>query len=65
MDYTTRRARQKQGIQKAKEAGVYIGEAKNEKARELVKMLLNAGHKPAKVMDLYGVSRATFYRIKK
>lgn len=65
MDYETRRARQKQGIEKAKENGVYIGKAKDEKARELVKTLLNAGHKPSKVMELAGVSRATFYRIKK
>lgn len=65
MDYETRRARQKQGIEKAKENGVYIGKAKDEKARELVKTLLTSGHKPAKVMELAGVSRATFYRIKK
>lgn len=64
-DYETRRARQKQGIEKAKEAGVYIGKAKDERAREVVKSLLSAGHKPAKVMELAGVSRATFYRIKK
>lgn len=64
-DYETRRARQKQGIEKAKEAGVYVGKAKDERAREIVKSLLNTGHKPAKVMELAGVSRATFYRIKK
>ncbi|EPO8028030.1 recombinase family protein [Enterobacter hormaechei] len=64
-DYETRRARQKQGIEKAKEAGVYVGKAKDERAREVVKSLLSAGHKPAKVMELAGVSRATFYRIKK
>ena len=64
-DYETRRARQKQGIEKAKEAGMYVGKAKDERAREVVKSLLSAGHKPAKVMELAGVSRATFYRIKK
>lgn len=64
-DYETRRARQKQGIEKAKEAGVYVGKAKDERAREVVKSLLSAGHKPAKVMELAGVSRSTFYRIKK
>lgn len=64
-DYETRRARQKQGIEKAKEAGVYVGKAKDKRAREVVKSLLSAGHKPAKVMELAGVSRATFYRIKK
>mgnify|MGYP000875860151 FL=1 len=64
-DYETRRARQKQGIEKAKKAGVYVGKAKDERAREVVKSLLSAGHKPAKVMELAGVSRATFYRIKK
>ncbi|HDU1473893.1 TPA: helix-turn-helix domain-containing protein [Klebsiella pneumoniae] len=37
----------------------------DERAREVVKSLLSAGHKPAKVMELAGVSRATFYRIKK
>ncbi len=64
-DYETRRARQKQGIEKAKEHGVYVGKAKDVRARELVRSLLRDGHKPAKVMELAGVSRATFYRIKK
>ncbi|MGU0017093.1 hypothetical protein ACVXG9_27820 [Escherichia coli] len=33
--------------------------------REVVKSLLSAGHKPAKVMELAGVSHVTFYCIKK
>ncbi|PSY67097.1 hypothetical protein C7B16_05525 [Escherichia sp. 20412-1] len=60
-DYETCRARQKQ----AKAAGMYVCKAKDKRAREVVKSLLSAGHKPAKVMELAGVSHVTFYCIKK
>ncbi|MDU5836674.1 MAG: recombinase family protein [Pantoea sp.] len=64
-DYETRRARQAQGIAKAKEAGVYAGKPKDEEAREMVRELLEKGVKPASIIKASGISRATFYRIKK
>lgn len=64
-DYETRRARQAQGIAKAKEAGVYVGKPKDEEAREMVRELLEKGVKPASIIKASGISRATFYRIKK
>lgn len=64
-DHKTRRARQNQGIEKTYEAGVFVGKAKDEREREVVKLILSAGHKPAKVMELDGVSRVTFYRIRR
>jgi len=45
--------------------GMYVCKAKDKRAREVVKSLLSAGHKPAKVMELAGVSHVTFYCIKK
>ncbi|MBZ6385010.1 MULTISPECIES: recombinase family protein [Pantoea] len=64
-DYETRRARQAQGIAKAKEAGVYAGKPKDEEAREMVRDLLEKGVGPARIMKAAGISRATYYRIKK
>ncbi|MFJ5159268.1 recombinase family protein [Pantoea sp. NPDC088449] len=64
-DYETRRARQAQGIEKAKSAGVYNGKPKDEEAREMVRDLLEKGVEPNRVMKAAGISRATFYRIKK
>jgi len=64
-DYETRRARQAQGIAKAKEAGMYAGKPKDEEAREMVRELLEKGVKPASIIKASGISRATFYRIKK
>jgi len=64
-DYETRRSRQAQGIAKAKEAGVYAGKPKDEEAREMVRELLEKGVKPASIIKASGISRATFYRIKK
>jgi len=64
-DYETRRARQAQGIEKAKAAGVYIGKPKDEEAREMVATLLAKDVAPKDVMKAAGISRATYYRIKK
>jgi DNA invertase Pin-like site-specific DNA recombinase len=64
-DYETRRARQAQGIEKAKSAGVYTGKPKDEEAREMVRDLLEKGVEPNRVMKAANISRATFYRIKK
>ncbi|OAT20747.1 putative resolvase [Buttiauxella noackiae ATCC 51607] len=64
-DYETRRKRQAQGIEKAKEAGLYTGKEKDMQARETVHEMLAQKVKPALIMKAAGISRATFYRIKK
>jgi DNA invertase Pin-like site-specific DNA recombinase len=64
-DYETRRARQAQGIAKAKDAGLYVGKPKDAEAREMVRELMDKGVKPASIIKAANISRATFYRIKK
>ncbi|NUU65110.1 recombinase family protein [Enterobacteriaceae bacterium BIT-l23] len=64
-DYETRRKRQAQGIERAKAAGAYTGKEKDMQAREAVKEMLEQNVKPALIMKAAGISRATFYRIKK
>lgn len=64
-DYETRRKRQAQGIAKAKQAGLYKGKEKDLEARETVREMLVQNVKPAHIMKAAGISRATFYRIKK
>ena len=64
-DYETRRKRQAQGIAKAKQAGLYTGKEKDLEARETVHEMLAQNVKPAHIMKAAGISRATFYRIKK
>ncbi|MDW2741481.1 recombinase family protein [Atlantibacter subterraneus] len=64
-DYETRRARQKQGIARAKAAGIYTGREKDMDARNVVHEMLAQNVKPAHIMKAAGISRATFYRIKK
>ncbi|HBY9717271.1 TPA: recombinase family protein [Klebsiella aerogenes] len=64
-DYETRRKRQAQGIAKAKQAGLYTGKEKDLEARETVREMLAQNVKPAHIMKAAGISRATFYRIKK
>lgn len=63
-DYETRRKRQQQGIERAKSEGIYIGRAKNQEAREIVREMLEQGVKPELIMKAAGISRATYYRIK-
>ena len=64
-DYETRRKRQAQGIERAKLAGLYTGKEKDMEARETVREMLAQNVKPAHIMKAAGISRATFYRIKK
>lgn len=64
-DYETRRRRQAQGIEKAKAAGLYTGKEKDFEARETVREMLAQKVKPALIMKAAGISRATYYRIKK
>ncbi|EOR4944540.1 recombinase family protein [Escherichia coli] len=63
-DYEIRRKRQQQGIERAKSEGIYIGRAKNQEAREIVREMLEQGVKPELIMKAAGISRATYYRIK-
>lgn len=65
VDYETRRARQAQGIERAKAEGKYNGKSKDESAREIVRAMLTVGNKPEHIMKAAGISRATFYRIKR
>ncbi len=64
-DYETRRKRQAQGIERAKQAGLYTGKEKDMEARDTVREMLAQNVKPAHIMKAAGISRATFYRIKK
>lgn len=64
-DYETRRKRQAQGIERAKAAGLYTGKEKDLEARETVREMLAQKVKPALIMKAAGISRATYYRIKK
>ncbi|WP_395313976.1 recombinase family protein [Enterobacter sp. ECC-219] len=64
-DYETRRKRQAQGIERAKQAGLYTGKEKDMEARDTVREMLAQNVKPAHIMKAADISRATFYRIKK
>jgi DNA invertase Pin-like site-specific DNA recombinase len=59
-----RRERQLEGVAKAKAAGRYKGRAKTAQAKsgEVIK-LYEEGAKPARIVELTGVSRASVYRI--
>ncbi|MCM2852742.1 hypothetical protein LP586_15785, partial [Escherichia coli] len=54
-DYETCRARQKQGIEKAKAAGMYVCKAKDKRAREVVKSLLSAGGNDSNLLIVFYV----------
>ena len=64
-DYETRRARQKQGIARAKAEGLYAGREKDQAARKVVREMLAQNVKPALIMKAADISRATYYRIVK
>lgn len=51
-DYTTRRERQAQGIQLAKQRGAYKGRQADDKRRELILQLRGSGHSIAKTAEL-------------
>ncbi|KDS99269.1 resolvase, N terminal domain protein [Escherichia coli 2-011-08_S4_C3] len=65
VDYETRLMRQRQGIARAKAEGLYRGSQKDVAARETVREMLGQGVKPERIMKAAGISRATFYRIKR
>lgn len=64
-DYETRRERQRQGIEIAKDKGVYQGRPRNEPMRERVRMLLGSGMGTRATAREVGVSPTTVTRIKK
>lgn len=57
-DYTTRRERQAQGIQLAKQRGAYRGRRADDKRRELILQLRGAGHSIAKTAELASCSES-------
>lgn len=63
-DYEDRRRRQAQGIEKAKEAGVYKGRKQDAELRRKVAELLTEGKSIRKIADLLGCSTTTVQRVK-
>lgn len=61
-DYTDRRRRQAQGIEKAKAAGVYRGRQPNTKKHARILKLLERDMSWSQVCDTLGVSRSTVLR---
>lgn len=64
-DYETRVERQRQGIEIAKEKGVYQGRKRNEAMHENVRKLLEKGMGTRETARIAGVSPTTVVRIKK
>ncbi|MBV8380625.1 MAG: recombinase family protein [Paucibacter sp.] len=64
-DYTDRRRRQAQGIEKAKAAGLYRGRPVNTERHAAIAELLDKGMSWAKVVELTGASRSTILRVVK
>ncbi len=62
-DYTDRRRRQAQGIEKAKAAGLYRGRQVNEKRHAQIRELLVLGLSWSKVCEITGASRSTVLRV--
>lgn len=62
-DYTDRRRRQAQGIEKAKEAGAYRGRQVDAKRHAVIAELLDKGLSWSKVCDATGASRSTVLRV--
>ena len=61
-DYTDRRRRQAQGIEKAKAAGLYKGRPADEQRHALILELLDEGKSWSKVAEITGASRSTIKR---
>lgn len=59
-----RRERQKEGIEKAKREGRYTGRPESFDRNE-IKRLIDADMRPCDIMRKTGISKASFYRIKK
>lgn len=61
-DYEDRRRRQAQGIEKAKDAGLYRGRPADEQRHALILELLDEGKSWSKVAEITGASRSTIKR---
>lgn len=64
-DYETRRARQLQGIEKAKRQGKYKGRKPNTKRNEQIVKLLNHGFSYQEISETLSVSKSQITKIKK
>jgi len=64
-DYTDRRRRQAQGIEKAKAAGLYRGRPVDAERHAAIAELLDKGLSWSKVVELTGASRSTILRVVK
>ena len=63
-DYTDRRRRQAQGIERAKEAGQYRGRKPNTERNAAIAEMLNSGMSWSAICQATGASRSTLKRIK-
>ena len=64
-DYITRRARQRQGIDKAKAKGKYKGRPANKDMHERVLKMLTNGFSYREIKETLGVSMGTIFNVKK
>ena len=64
-DYITRRARQRQGIDKAKAKGKYKGRPANKDMHERVLKMLTNGFSYREIKETLGVSMCTIFNVKK
>lgn len=63
-DYEDRRRRQKQGIAKAKEQGLYKGRPENKSRNEAILKMLESGQSWNSIIQATGCSRSTLSRLK-
>lgn len=64
-DYDDRRRRQRQGIAKAKEQGLYKGRPENKSRNEAILKMLESGQSWNSIVQATGCSRSTLSRLKK
>ena len=64
-DYITRRARQRQGLDKAKAKGKYKGRPANKDMHERVLKMLTNGFSYREIKETLGVSMGTIFNVKK
>ncbi len=62
-DYTDRKRRQAEGIEKAKVAGVYKGRPVNERLHQQIKELRKAGKSYSAIHSLTGAARTTISKV--
>lgn len=63
-DYEDRRRRQRQGVEKAKDDGVYRGRPENAKRNAALIAMLNSGQSWNSIISATGCSRSTLARLK-